>query len=112
MSLIPYIEYTRIEAADRNAAQWYHLSHLSNACAKEDAHRTSAYAICLLGKGRLQFESDLFIHQAEAPAIFSIAPSAIRKFTDLGGDYDARIFFFRKELFLEGQADVGYCGAS
>ena len=108
MKSIPYIEYTRLEAAETDTSHWYHMSHLSNACASMDSHRTSAYAICLLGKGRLQFESDLFIHQAEAPAIFSIAPSAIRKFTDLGGDYDARIFFFRKELFLEGQADVTY----
>ncbi len=108
MSLIPYIEYTRIEAADRNAAQWYHLSHLSNACAKEDAHRTSAYAICLLSEGELQLESDLFIHAAKAPAIFTIAPSAIRKFTDMGTNYDAKILFFRKEIFLEGLTDVNY----
>lgn len=108
MNLIPYIEYTKIEAGDANSAQWYHMSHLSNACAKEDAHRTSAYAICLLNKGKIQLESDLFVHTATAPAIFTIAPSAIRKFTDLGTSYDARIFFFRKEIFLEGQADINY----
>lgn len=84
------------------------MSHLSNACASEDAHRTSAYAICLLSEGELQLESDLFIHNAKAPAVFTIAPSAIRNFTDLGSPYDARILFFRKEVFLEGQADINY----
>lgn len=106
--MIPYIEYTKLEAGDGNPAQWYHMSHLSNACAAEDVHRTSAYAICLLGQGELQLESDLFKHRTKAPAIFTIAPSAIRKFTDLGTDYDAQILFFRKEVFLEGQTDINY----
>ncbi|NLN25527.1 MAG: AraC family transcriptional regulator [Bacteroidetes bacterium] len=108
MSLIPYIEYTRIEATQHNLNTWYHMSHLSNACASEDAHRTSAYAICLLSEGELQLESDLFVHKAKAPAVFTIAPAAIRKFTDLGTPYDAQILFFRKEVFLEGQTDITY----
>lgn len=108
MSLIPYIEYTKIEAENRHSTKWYHLSHLSNACASDDAHRTSAYAICLLSEGELQLESDLFTHTAKAPAIFTIAPAAIRKFTDIGSKYDARILFFRKETFLEGLADINY----
>lgn len=108
MKSIPYIEYTKLEAEDTNRNHWYHMSHLNRACASMDSHRTSAYAICLLSKGKLQLESDLFIHQAEAPAIFTIAPSAIRRFTDLGEGYEAKIFFFRKELFLEGQADINY----
>lgn len=108
MSLIPYIEYTKIEAQGKDTPQWYHMSHLSNACAAEDAHRTSAYAICLLYEGELLLESDLFEHRAKAPAIFTIAPSSIRKFTDLGKSYDARILFFRKEVFLEGQSDINY----
>ena len=108
MDLIPYIEYTKIEAKDGNSAQWYYLSHLSNACASEDVHRTSAYAICLLSEGELQLETDLFVHHAKAPAIFAIPPSAIRKFTDLGQEYDAQILFFRKEIFLEGQSDITY----
>src|SRR5690606_14624241 len=86
----------------------YYMSHLGNACASEDAHRTSAYAICLLSEGTLQLESDLFVHQTEAPAIFTIAPSSIRNFTDLGASYDAKILFFRKEVFLEGQSDINY----
>lgn len=106
--MIPYIEYTKIEALTAESAQWYYMSHLSNACASEDAHRTSAYAICLLSEGELQLESDLFIHRAQAPAVFTIAPSAIRRFTDLGTPYDARILFFRKEVFLEGQTDISY----
>jgi len=106
--MIPYIEYTKLETGDSGTSQWYYMSHLSNACAKEDAHRTSAYAVCLLSKGEIQLESDLFVHIAKAPAIFTIAPSAIRKFTDLGKDYDARILFFRKEVFLDGQADINY----
>ena len=108
MHLIPYIEYTRLEYQTRNSTAWFHMSHLSNACASEDAHRTSAYAICLLNEGKLQLESDLFVHTTEAPAIFTIAPSSIRKFTDLGVMYDAKILFFRKEVFLEGQSDVNY----
>lgn len=104
--MIPYIEYTKIESQDSD--QWYHMSHLSNACAKEDAHRTSAYAICLLSEGDLQLESDLFVHRTKAPAIFTMAPSAIRKFTDLGNPYDAVILFFRKEFFLKGQADINF----
>ncbi len=108
MKSIPYIEYTKLESNNLNSDKWYFLSHLSNACASEDAHRTSAYAICLLSKGELQLESDLFVHHAQAPAIFTIAPSAIRKFTDLGSAYDAQILFFRKEIFLEGQTDINY----
>lgn len=108
MSLIPYIEYTKIESDATELSKWYHMSHLSNACATEDAHRTSAYAICLLSEGELQLESDLFVHKTKAPAIFTIAPSAIRKFTDLDSGYDARILFFRKEIFLEGQTDINY----
>lgn len=106
MKSIPYIEYTEIEATD--LSQWYYMSHLSDACARMDSHRTSAYAICLLSKGEIQLESNLFVQKAQAPAIFTIAPSAIRKFTDLETSYDARIFFFRKEVFLKGQADVNY----
>src|SRR5690554_4597930 len=108
MSLIPYIEYTKIESDTAELTKWYYMSHLSNACATEDAHRTSAYAICLLSEGELQLESDLFVHKTKAPAIFTIAPSAIRKFTDLDSGYDARILFFRKEIFLEGQTDINY----
>jgi len=107
MKTIPYIEYTKLEAEGADG-QWYHMSHLHNACASRDAHRTSAYAICLLGEGEIQVESNLFVHRAKAPAIFVIAPSVIRKFTDLGSAYDARILFFRKEIFLEGQADINY----
>jgi len=108
MKSIPYVEYTKLETEKANGNQWHYMSHLSNACAAEDSHRTSAYAICLLSKGELQLESDLFVHKAQAPAIFTIAPSAIRKFTDLGTSYDARIFFFRKEVFIEGQTDINY----
>ena len=108
MHAIPYIEYTKLEASGFQSEQWYHMSHLSNACASEAAHRTSAYAICLLSEGTLKLESDLFEQTAHAPSIFTIAPSAIRKFTDLGTPYDAKIFFFRSETFLEGQADVNY----
>lgn len=108
MKSIPYIDYTRLEAGAHYSDQWYYMSHLSNACAAEDAHRTSAYAICLLSEGSLQLETNLFDQIAHAPAIFTIAPSAIRKFTDLGTSYDARIFFFRKEVFLQGQADIHY----
>lgn len=84
------------------------MSHLGDACAAMDSHRTSAYAICLLSKGEIQFESDLFVQKAKAPAIFTIAPSAIRKFTELDTAYEAKIFFFRKEVFLEGQVDIHY----
>lgn len=108
MNSIPYIEYTKLESLGGHSNQWYHMSHLSNACASEDAHRTSAYAICLLKEGELQLESDLFAQKAKAPAIFTIAPSTIRKFSDLGKKYDAEIFFFRKEIFLEGQSDINY----
>ena len=108
MEPIPYIEYTKLEASDFPTDQWYYVSHLSNACASEDVHRTSAYAICLLSEGSLQLETDLFVQIAEAPTIFTIAPHMIRKFTDLGKPYDARIIFFRKEVFMEGQADINY----
>src|SRR5690554_367172 len=108
MKAIPYIEYTKLETSDVFSDKWYYVSHLSNACASEDVHRTSAYAICLLSEGSLQLETDLFGHVADAPAVFTIAPEVIRKFTDLGKPYDARIIFFRKEVFLEGQADINY----
>lgn len=108
MNSIPYIEYTKLEEETINSDQWYYMSHLSNACASEGAHRTSAYAICLLSEGSLQLETDLFVQTAHAPAIFTIGPSTIRKFTDLGTSYDAKIFFFRKETFLEGQTDINY----
>src|SRR5690554_110728 len=108
MNSIPYIEYTKLEGEALNSDQWYYMSHLSNACASEGAHRTSAYAICLLSEGALQLETDLFAQVAHAPAIFTIGPSAIRKFTDLGASYDAKIFFFRKEVFLEGQSNINY----
>jgi AraC-like DNA-binding protein len=108
MKTIPYIEYTKLEAGTIDSARWYYMSHLSNACASEDAHRTSAYAICLLSKGSLQLETDLFGQMVHAPAILAIAPRVIRKFTDLGKSYDAKVLFFRKEIFLEGQADINY----
>jgi AraC-like DNA-binding protein len=106
MKSIPYVEYTEIE--DSNLSQWYYMSHLNDACASMDSHRTSAYALCLLKNGEIQLESNLFVQKVQAPAIFTIAPSAIRKFTDLETHYDADIFFFRKEVFLKGQADINY----
>ena len=108
MKLIPYVEYTKLENERATSDQWYFISHLSNACAAEDAHRTSAYAICLLGVGELQLETDLFVQTVKAPAVLTIGPSAIRNFTDLGTNYDAKILFFRKEVFLKGQADINY----
>ncbi len=108
MHSIPYIEYTKLEGREKDFSQWYYMSHLSNACASEDVHRTSAHAICLLEEGELQLETDLFVQEAKAPAIFTIAPEAIRKFTDLYKNYDARIFFFRKEVFLQRQTDINY----
>lgn len=108
MDSIPYIEYTKLEKSDTDFNLWYYMSHLSHACASEDVHRTSAYAICLLEKGELQLETDLFIQKAQAPAVFTLAPEAIRKFTDLYKNYDARIFFFRKEIFLQRQTNINY----
>src|SRR5690625_3361480 len=109
MQSIPYIEFTKLETErPGEESKWHYMSHLSNACAAEDSHRTSAYAICLLSEGSLQLETDLFVQTAEAPAIFTIAPGRIRKFTDLGSSYDAKIFFFRKEVFMEGQADINF----
>ncbi len=108
MKLIPYVEYTKLENERATSDQWYFISHLSNACAAEDAHRTSAYAICLLGVGELQLETDLFVQTVKAPAVLTIGPSAIRNFSDLGTNYDAKILFFRKEVFLKGQADINY----
>lgn len=110
MHIIPYIDYTRLEksGSDSGFNEWYYMSHLSNACASEDVHRTLAYAICLLEEGELQLESDLFVQKARAPAIFTLAPEVIRKFTDLHKNYDARIFFFRKEIFLQRQTDINY----
>lgn len=108
MDSIPYIDYTKLEESGTNFNEWYYMSHLSNACASEDEHRTMAYAICLLEEGELQLESDLFVQKAEAPAIFTMAPEVIRKFTDLYKNYDARIFFFRKEVFLQRQTDINY----
>lgn len=106
---IPYIEYTKLEKSGNTYNdKWFYMSHLSNACASEDAHRTSAYAICLLKDGEIQLETDLFVQTAKAPAIFSIAPSAIRQFIDLGTPYDAQIIFFRKEKFLKNHADINY----
>lgn len=108
MNSIPYIEYTKLEKSDTDFNLWYYMSHLSHACVSEDVHRTSAYAICLLEKGELQLETDLFIQKAQAPAVFTLAPEAIRKFTDLYKNYDARIFFFRKEVFLQRQTNINY----
>lgn len=108
MNSIPYIDYTKLEKSDTNFNQWYYMSHLSNACASEDVHRTMAYAICLLEEGELQLETDLFIQKAQAPAVFTLAPESIRKFTDLHKNYNARIFFFRKEVFLKRQTDINY----
>jgi len=109
MKSIPYIEFTKLETEQTHSdSKWYYMSHLSKACAAEDSHRTSAYAICLLSEGSLRLETDLFVQKAEAPAIFTIAPGRIRKFTDLGADYDAKILFFRKEVFMEGQADINF----
>lgn len=108
MSSIPYIEYTKLGKDNIHFNKWYNISHLSNACASADIHRTSAYAICLLEKGSLQLETDLFVQKAEAPAIFTIAPESIRKFTELEEEYEAHIFFFRKEIFLKRQADINY----
>ncbi len=108
MDYIPYIDYTELEVSGTNFNQWYYMSHLSNACASEDVHRTLAYAICLLEEGELQLESDLFVQKVQAPAIFTFAPEVIRKFTDVYENYDARIFFFRKEVFIQRQTDINY----
>src|SRR5690606_11832397 len=108
MSLIPYIEYTKQEAEEIGSKRWHYMSHLSNACASEDAHRTSAYAICLLAEGALQLESVRFVYRTQAPAISTVPASAIRNFADLAVSYDAKILFVGTEDFLEGQSDINY----
>lgn len=108
MQTIPYIDYTQLEKSGSDFNKWYYMSHLSHACASADVHRTSAYAICLLEKRELQLETDLTVQNAKAPAIFTLAPEVIRKFSDFYQNYDARIFFFRKEIFLQRQTDINY----
>ena len=73
-----------------------------------EPHRTKAYAICLLNKGELKVETDLFYNHIVAPAIFIIAPSVIRHFLPTTGTFDAQTIFFDKNFFLQNQANVSY----
>jgi AraC family transcriptional regulator, transcriptional activator of pobA len=73
-----------------------------------EPHRTNAYAICLLNKGELKVETDLFYNHIVAPAIFIIAPSVIRYFLPTTAAFEAQTIFFDKNFFLENQANVSY----
>lgn len=73
-----------------------------------EPHRTKAYAICLLNKGELKVETDLFYNHIVAPAIFIIAPSVIRHFLPTTGAFDAQTIFFDKNFFLKNQANISY----
>lgn len=73
-----------------------------------EPHRTRAYAICLLSKGELKVETDLFYNHIVAPAIFIIAPSVIRHFLHTTGEFEAQTIFFDKNFFLENQANIAY----
>jgi AraC-like DNA-binding protein len=73
-----------------------------------EPHRTRAYAICLLSKGELKVETDLFYNHIVAPAIFIIAPSVIRYFLPTTAAFEAQTIFFDKNFFLENQANVSY----
>lgn len=73
-----------------------------------EPHRTSAYAICILNKGELKVETDLFYNHIIAPAIFIIAPSVIRYFLPTELAFEAQTIFFDKNFFLENQANVSY----
>lgn len=74
----------------------------------EEPHRTKAYAICLLTKGELKIETDLFLNHIVAPAIFLIAPSVIRYFLPQESQFEAQTIFFDKNFFLENQANISY----
>ncbi|SFE60935.1 AraC-type DNA-binding protein [Chitinophaga sp. CF118] len=73
-----------------------------------EPHRTKAYAICLLSKGELKVETDLFYNHIVAPAIFIIGPSVIRHFLPTTGEFEAQTIFFDKNFFLENQANIAY----
>lgn len=86
----------------------YFLELLTETCVNADAHRTEYYAICLLCEGEIKVETNLFMHHAQAPAFFVIAPEVIRRFFNTGKRLKMTVLFFKKDFFLKDQANIHF----
>jgi len=70
--------------------------------------RMEVYFIALLHEGEIQVESDLMAYTLQAPALFAMAPTAIRKFVQGSRDFRSEVIFFEKAFFLQHLSDATF----
>lgn len=86
----------------------YFVHHMENTCVTIEAHRLAHYAVCLLSKGEMKVETNLFFHHAKGPSVFVIAPGVIRRFLETEKVQKATVIFFDKDFFLKNQANIHF----
>lgn len=86
----------------------YYVHNLENSNFPNEAHRTNHYAVCLLSEGEMTVETNLFVHHAQSPSVFVIAPGVIRRFLDTEKIIKSTVLFFDKEYFLRNQANIHF----
>lgn len=86
----------------------YYVHHMEGSQIGTEAHRLCHYAVCLLSRGEMKVETNLFIHHAKAPSIFVISPSVIRQFIEVEKIVEATVIFFDKDYFLKNQANIHF----
>jgi AraC family transcriptional activator of pobA len=84
-----------------------HQFGMSNA-PKWEPCRMEVYFVGFLEKGHLIVESDLVSYHIQAPAIFAMAPSVVRKFVSASRNFQSQVVFFEKSFFLKDLSDANY----
>ena len=98
---------TRLNITNCNDKFIYKQFTIHNA-PKFEMCRMEVYFIALLHKGEVLIETDLTSKAIQAPALFAMAPSIIRKFITASSSYKSEAVFFDKSFFLEHLADTNY----
>ena len=98
---------TRLNITNCND-KFIHQQFTINNAPKFEMCRMEVYFIALLHKGEVLIETDLASQAIQAPALFAMAPSVIRKFITASSSYSSEGIFFDKSFFLEHLADTNY----
>ena len=98
---------TRLNITSCNDKFIHHQFTVSNA-PKFEMCRMEVYFITILHTGKILIETDLTSQAIQAPALFAMAPSVIRKFINASNNYKSEAIFFDKSFFLEPLADANH----
>lgn len=72
----------------------------------EEPYRAESYGIGYLKEGSVKLQSGLAEKEIQAPALITLGPTVIRRFSMESQEMQMDIVFFKSDFFLENQANV------